>query len=502
VMARDLETAAQVVAIPPAARAALTGTERPILLLERLPGRTLAELAPENASLGVMLPYTPLQHLLFDRGAPPLLVMTSANRSSEPIAYEDGEAFERLAHLADAFLVGERPIARRVDDSVVQLAPGGVAVSRRARGYAPAPVARGPAFDRPRLALGAELKSSVALAVDGVVYVSQHLGDLSDLDSFTAFRETVYDLCAMYRLDPHALPVVHDRHPGYPSSRFARSLGGPRHEVQHHVAHVASVAAEHGAWDVPLLGFAFDGAGLGDDGAIWGGEVFHGSVQGGFTRVAHLREAYLPGGDAAARNPVQAAAGWLHALGDEGWERAVRVGLSDVRLGVARRLIDGRLHTFRTTSMGRLFDTVAALTGFDRTMTFEGQAAIALEALARESDDDRSYPWPFDGRTWDHAPLLSAVLDDLEAGVAARDVARRFHETLALGVTEAASTLRAAHPFERVALSGGVFQNTLLVERLALHLAAHDLPWWGNARVPANDGGVSLGQIALAALQP
>jgi hydrogenase maturation protein HypF len=504
VMARDLEVARRVVELPEAAVAALSGSERPIVLLPRLPGATLEGLAPDNAYLGIMLPYTPLHHLLFDAGAPPLLVMTSANRSSEPIAYGDDEAFERLAALADAFLVGERPIARRVDDSVVQVVGGAAAVSRRARGYAPAPVARGPAFERPRLALGAELKSSVALAVDGAAYVSQHLGDLSDLDSFTAFTETVYDLCAMYRLDPHALPVVHDRHPGYPSSRFAHTLGGPRLEVQHHVAHVASVAAERGAWDVPLLGFAFDGAGLGDDGVVWGGEVFHGSLVEGFTRVAHLREAFLPGGDAAARAPVQAAAGWLHALGDDVWERVARppVGLSDVRLGVARRLIEGRLHTFRTTSMGRLFDTVAALTGFHRTMTFEGQAAIALEAMARRSSDARAYPWPFDGTTFDHAPLLDAVLVDLERGAAAPDVARRFHETIALGVVVAAQELRKAYPFERLVVSGGVFQNALLLERLGARLDGAGVAWWGNARVPANDGGVSLGQLALGAFLP
>jgi len=510
VMARDQDALAGVVDLDDATRALLASSARPIVLAPRASAAAAAAaalpegLAPDNAYLGVMLPYTPLQHLLFDRGAPDLLVMTSANRSSEPIAYRDGEALERLAGMADAFLVGERPIARRVDDSVAQVVAGAVAIGRRARGYAPAPVLRSERFERPLLALGAELKSSVALAVGGSAYVSQHLGDLGDLESFTAFQETVYDLCAMYRVDPRRVRLVHDLHPAYPSSRFAEQLGGERVAVQHHAAHVASVLAERGAWGTPVLGFAFDGAGLGDDGTVWGGEVFHGSLEGGLRRVAHLRPAALPGGDAAARTPVQAAVGWVAALGDGALDRllAPPFAFPPARVAVARRLVATGLHAPATTSVGRLFDTVAALLGFHRTMSFEGQAAIGLETLAWRVAEAEPYPWPFDGTTWDHGPLLAAVMDDVEAGVERARIARRFHEALAQGVLDAAVALAAAHPFERVVLSGGVFQNRLLVERVVARLATQDIGSWRNGAVPSNDGGISLGQLALAVTLP
>ncbi len=507
VMARDLDALVAHVDLAPAARRLLAGAARPIVLLSKRGDALPDGLAPDNASLGVMLPYTPVHHLLFDDGAPELLVMTSANRSSEPIAYRDEEAFERLQGLADAFLVGERPIARRVDDSVAQVMAGEGVVVRRARGYAPAPVLRSERFERPLLALGAELKSSVALAAGGAAYVSQHLGDLGDLESFLAFQETVHDLCAMYGVDARRVRLVHDRHPAYPSSRFAERLGGERVAVQHHAAHVASVLAEQAAWTLPVLGFAFDGAGLGDDGTIWGGEVFVGSLESGLHRIAHLRPGYLPGGDAAARSPVQASVGWLEALGDGVWDRVLRppFNLPAARVQFARTLIESGLNTLRTTSVGRLFDTVAALTGFHRSMSFEGQAAIALEAAAQQAgpaERQGGYPWPFDGRCWDHAPLLAAVMDDLEAGTNRGSVAWRFHEALAAGVAQAAHDLQATVRFERVVLSGGVFQNALLVERTRAHLDRADIPHWCNRIVPSNDGGVSLGQLALAACLP
>ncbi len=508
VMGRDLDALEPHVELSPAARRLLSGSERPIVLLAKRGDTLPADLAPDNAALGVMLPYTPVHHLLFDGGAPELLVMTSANRSSEPIAYRDDEALERLQGLADAFLIGERPIARRLDDSVALVVAGESAVVRRARGYAPAPVLRSERFEQPLLALGAELKSSITLGVGGSAYMSQHLGDLGDLESYQAFRETVQDLCAMYHVDPRQVRMVHDLHPAYASSRFAEQFGAARLAVQHHVAHVASVLAERGAWEVPVLGFAFDGAGLGDDGSVWGGEVFAGSLVGGLRRVAHVRQGYLPGGDAAARTPIQAAAGWLEALGDGVWERVTQppFDLPAARLGFARQLIHTGLNTLRTTSVGRLFDTVAALTGFHRSMTFEGQAAIGLEAAARrtsESERDlEPYPWPFDGRTWDHAPLLAALLDDIDAGASVARVAWRFHDALARGVAEAAISLRTDEPFERVVLSGGVFQNSLLVERIVLHLDGADIPHWRNKVVPSNDGGISLGQLALAACLP
>ncbi len=270
-----------------------------------------AGVAPENDELGVMLPYTPLHHLLFAGGAPEILVMTSANRSSEPIAYRDEDAVHQLSGIADAFLIGERPIARRVDDSVARVGAFGPTILRRARGYAPSAAATLPTA-RPILALGADLKNTIALVVDGQVFVSQHIGDLDHYQSFCAFRETIQDLLSMYEIDSSELLLVHDAHPEYVSTIYASELrAAERVSVQHHRAHIASVLAERSSWDKRVIGISFDGTGYGDDGTIWGGEIFAGSVREGFERVAHLRSAILPGGDAAAAHPVQAAAGFL-----------------------------------------------------------------------------------------------------------------------------------------------------------------------------------------------
>jgi len=311
-MVRDVETARGLVELSAEARALLTSPARPIVLC---PARIELEgVAPDNADLGVMVPYAPLHHLLFAAGAPPVLVMTSANRSSEPIAYDDVDALDRLAGIADAFLIGERRIARRVEDSVVSAAAFGPTVLRRSRGYAPDAVAELP-VDRPILAVGADLKNAITLVVDGNAFVSQHIGDLEQSRAFAAFRETIGDLCRMYEVRGDDLLVVHDLHPEYASTGFARSLPGDHAAVQHHHAHVASVLAERGAWDRRVVGVAFDGTGYGEDGAIWGGEIFVGGLGGGFARAAHLREAALPGGDAAARFPVHAAAGFTAQLG-------------------------------------------------------------------------------------------------------------------------------------------------------------------------------------------
>ncbi|HKI56760.1 MAG TPA: carbamoyltransferase HypF [Trueperaceae bacterium] len=503
-MARDVDAVRAVAAPGPAELEALRSPARPIVLLSKraagLDARLLHALAPDNADIGVMLPYAPLHHLLFAAGAPELLVMTSANRSSEPIAYRDEEALRTLTGLADAFLVGERPIARRIDDSVVAVLGGTPTVIRRARGYAPAPVVSDPRFAAtpPVLALGAGLKNSITLAVAGQAFVSQHLGDLDNLDAAMAFEETVRDLGAMYGVDPRGARVVHDLHPGYRSSRFARALGAPTLAVQHHRAHVASVLAEHGAWDARVLGLAFDGAGLGDDGTVWGGEAFLGSLTEGLARVAHLRPAWLPGGDAAARRPQQAAAGFLLAQADDAWEALLPARI----VAVSRAVTASPGACPSTTSIGRLFDAAAGLLGFDRAMTFEGQAAMWLEALARNGArrDDPGYPLPFDGATWDHRTLLGALLRDVHRGVGAERCAWRVHAGIATGVVAAAERLAGAHGVGVVVLSGGVWQNRLLHELGVAGLRGCGLePWW-NLAVSPGDGGISLGQAALAAV--
>jgi len=502
-MAGDLAVARRLVELAAEAEALLTSAARPIVLA---PARVeLAGVAPDHRDLGVMLPYAPLHHLLFAHGAPEALVLTSANRSSEPIAYRDDEAALRLDGIADAFLIGARPIARRIDDSVATVTALGPAVLRRARGYAPAAVARLPA-ERPILALGADLKNAVTLVVAGEAFVSQHLGDLDHYDAFRAFEETVRDLTAMYEIDWDQLVVAHDLHPQYASTRFALTLSGARTvAVQHHRAHVASVLAEHEALDARVLGVAFDGTGYGDDGAIWGGEIFAGSVREGLARVAHLRPAVLAGGDAAARHPVQAAAGFLADIADIADLpdlTAPPFGFPRLYLQ-ARELVEKGLRVFPTTSAGRLFDTVAALLGFTRPISFEGQAAIWLEQIARTAlPSTEPYAVQFAAPELDFRPLLAAVIEDRRAGRPAPEIARAFHGGLAAGLAAAAVELAGREGLDTVVLTGGVFQNRLLLERTAALLRAASLAVWTNHQVPANDGGISLGQAALALHAP
>jgi hydrogenase maturation protein HypF len=499
VMARDLEQARALVELSPQAESLMTSPARPIVLAQARV--ELRGIAPNNHELGVMLPHAPLHYLLFDAGAPPVLVLTSANRSSEPIAYTDDDARIRLAGIADAFLIGERAIARRVDDSVARAGVCGPVILRRSRGYAPGAVARLP-VDRPILALGADLKNTVTLVVDGQAFVSQHIGDLDHYPAFEAFRETIGDFLSMYQVRSEDLLVVHDSHPQYVSSVHALELpAAERRTVQHHRAHIASVLAEREAWDERVLGVSFDGTGYGDDGAIWGGEIFAGSISRGFERLAHLRYASLPGGDTAAHHPVQAAAGFLLDMD----------GLPDLsaapfrfpeRYEVSRQLARTGVRTFPTSSVGRLFDAAAALLGFEGPVTFEGQAAMWLEHLARTSKPQDDYPFPMTAGVLDFHPLLSAVALERQRGRDPGEIARAFHLGIARGVGDALEVLSGQTGIHTVVLSGGVFQNEMLLSDLQSILADLGLRVWTNHAVPPNDGGISLGQAAVAAMGP
>jgi hydrogenase maturation protein HypF len=497
-MARNLDVAMGLVELTAEGLALLTSAARPIVLAPAR--RRLAGVAPGTAELGVMLPYTPLHHLLFEAGAPEALVMTSANRSSEPIAYRDQEALESLAGIADAFLVGERPIARRVDDSVARVSPQGPLVLRRGRGYAPGAVAAIPT-KRPILAVGGDLKNTVSVVVEGQAFMSQHIGDLEQYGAYRAFSETVSDLARMYRLNWEQALVVHDAHPEYRSTQHALELPAWRHApVQHHRAHVASLLAERQAWDRRVVGVAFDGTGYGDDGAIWGGEFFAGSLRTGLDRVAHLRYARLAGGDASATHPVQSAAGFLAEVDDLPDLMAPPFDFPERYLG-ARALLRSGLRTFRTSSVGRLFDAAAALLGFTRPISFEGQAAIWLEHLARTSPEVAAYPLPFEAGVLDFRPLLRAVVEDRMRGREAREIARAFHAGVARAICGTALELCEAHHARTVVLSGGVFQNQLLLFDLAELFQGSGFELWTHAKVPPNDGGISLGQSALGAFE-
>ena len=495
-MAKNLETARNFIEVSAETEALLCSRARPIVIATAK--RQLDSVAPDNQELGVMLPYTPLHHLLFASDAPDILVMTSANRSSEPIAFDDVEALDRLSDIADGFLIGERPIARRVDDSITRAGVFGPAILRRARGYAPSAVAVFPT-KRPILALGADLKNTITLVVDGQAFVSQHIGDLEHFQSLQSFQQTIEDLISMYEVRRDELLVVHDAHPQYASTGHAASLSSiQKHSVQHHRAHIASVLAERDEWNKRVVGVSFDGTGYGDDGTIWGGEFFVGSVRESFERVAHLRRAVLAGGDAAAQHPVQAAVGFLAQLDS----------LPDVTLPPfnfperyrnAMELVRKGVRTFTTSSIGRLFDAAAALLGFTRETTFEGQAAMWLEQLARGARPTDPYPFPFVDGELDFRPLLTNLACDRARGRHADECARAFQQGIAQSILCVSTALCSAKDIDTVVLSGGVFQNELLLEDLSSMFGATPFQVWTNHAVPSNDGGISLGQAALAA---
>lgn len=495
VMARDLKQAQAIVELNHESEALLCSAVRPIVLANAKVSN--AEVAPDNADIGVMLPYTPLHHLLFAENAPEVLVMTSANRSSEPIAFDDDDARRRLSGIADAFLIGERPIARRVDDSIVRVGAFGRMTLRRARGLAPGSVATIPT-DRPILALGADLKNAITLVVDGQAFVSQHIGDLHHHDCLLSFEQTIDDLLAMYALRLEDVTVVHDLHPQYTSTAFAQARPSDAIGVQHHRAHVASVLAERCCLHERVLGVAFDGTGYGDDGTIWGGEIFCGSVSGGFQRIAHLRNAWLAGGDAAAEHPVQAATGFLSQM-------QKLPDLRDAPFNFPRvyeyslQMVNKRVRTFTTSSMGRLFDAAAALLGFTRNSTFEGQAATWLEHQARKSSRVEAYPFPLQGHELDFRPLLQSIVEERVRGRCPAEIARAFHLGIASGLCEAIKCFCVRERVQIVVLSGGVFQNDMLLTDIKSLLDSEPLCVWTNHDVPANDGGISLGQAALAA---
>ena len=495
VMVADERAARRLCVLHEEATQALGSAQRPIVLAPRRLGSAVAQdVAPRLPDLGVMLPSSPLHVLLLELAGRPL-VMTSGNPVDEPVLHLDAEARARLGPLVEGLLEHNRPIHVRADDSVARSLPdGSVQLLRRARGWVPQPLRLPIPAEPPVLAVGAHLKSTVALAQGGSMVVSQHLGDLSDWPTYAAFTAAVEHLVHLSGTQPTL--VAHDLHPDYRSTQWAVESGLPLLGVQHHHAHIASCLVEHGV-TTPVLGIAFDGTGLGDDGTLWGGEFLVADLRTSL-RVGHLRSVGLPGGEAAVREPWRTALSWVHrALGPDA---AARQGARlDHRWPAMLSLISSG-SALETTSVGRLFDGVAALLGVTRRVTYEGQAAVELEALARQATTrGKAYEVAVDGDVLDPAPALAALLADRDSGVGSPDLAAGFHRGLAQGTAALAVKLAAEHGVDTVALSGGVFQNVLISAMLTRRLRAAGLRVLEHRQVPPNDGSISIGQAAVAA---
>lgn len=503
-------------------RELLESPQRPIVLLQRRSGAPVSlQVAPGNRTLGIMLPYTPLHHLLLspvlggqDAGsaAPPALVMTSGNLSEEPIVTGNEEALERLARLADAFLLHDRPIQVRCDDSVTRVFRGKEMTLRRARGYAPFPVRLARPV-RSVLAVGGELKNTFCLTRDNYAFMSQHMGDLENAETLASFEENVAHFQRLFRVTPEAL--VHDLHPEYLSTSWAveqsqgsgNLCGLPLVAVQHHHAHLAACLADNGQ-EGPAIGVSWDGTGYGTDGAIWGGEFLVGDSEG-FRRLAHFKYLPLPGGAVAIRRPYRMALSHLaNAFGEEAGrlELPFLRDISATEVAVIRHQIVSGLNSPLTSSAGRLFDAVAALLGIRGAVNYEGQAAIEMETLAASVSGAAPYPVMELGLvpltlpgTIDPAPLIRAVVEDFRAGIPAAVAAARFHVTMAVLIAKVCGIIARQEGVSTVCLSGGVFQNMLLLEQTVTRLEEAGLTVLTHHQVPPNDGGIALGQAVVGA---
>jgi hydrogenase maturation protein HypF len=491
-MARDLDAAGELVRLGAVEVALLTGRDRPIVLAPRRPGaRVGAAVAPLSPELGVMLPYSPLHHLLLaDVGEP--LVMTSGNVSDEPIAYEDDDALERLSGIADAFLLHDRPIETRTDDSVLRVARDRPLPLRRSRGAVPSLLALPLPADRHVLATGAELKSTFCLARGRRAWVSHHIGDLQNEETLRSFETGIAHFEKLFAVAPAV--VAHDLHPDYLSTSYALAREGvERVAVQHHHAHLVACLAEHGETG-PAVGAIFDGAGLGTDGTVWGGEILVGDLRG-FERAGHLWPVALPGGDRAAREPWRMACAWRAAAGGDARPLP---GVDERRWHAVAQIAESGLNSPPTTSVGRLFDAVAALCGLRLEITFEGQAAMELEA-ACDGAERGAYPLRAVAGVLDARETILAIDRDVSRGVSAGAIATRFHHALADATAAECAQLAADRDLEIVVLSGGAFQNRRLLERTAAGLEKAGLRVLVPERLPPNDGGVAFGQAAVAA---
>jgi hydrogenase maturation protein HypF len=502
VMMSDIELVENHCHLNPPEIESLMSPARPVVILERRPGSDISPaVAPGQSTLGIMLPYTPLHELLLEPepGYPRALVMTSGNLSEEPIATGNKEARERLAGLADAFLLHDRDIHVRCDDSVYRVFRSDAYPLRRSRGYAPYPVPL--PWEAPRLlAAGPELKNTFCLTRDKYAFVSHHIGDMENYETLQSFQSGIEHFERLFRIRPAA--IAYDLHPNYMATRYALDRAEaenlPSIGVQHHHAHIAACMADCGLQDGTVIGFAFDGTGYGEDGVIWGGEVLLADYSE-YHRAYHLEYIPMVGGEAAIRHPWRLALAWLHAAGIP-WEDdlpPVAAATLEERQ-VVESMLKNMVNTPLTSSMGRLFDAAAAMAGGRQDVNYEAQAAIEFEAALDKEEQD-AYQFEIDGSIISAVPVIQQMVDDHRAGARLPVISARFHNGVAELVLQLATSVRDHQGLRQVALSGGVWQNMALLGRTRALLSRAGFEVLTHKQVPTNDGGVALGQAVIAA---
>lgn len=504
-MAYDLEAIRRHCFIAQPEEELLTSIQRPIVLLERKPDSNISEhCAPNLHTLGFMLPYTPLHYLLLEptNDFPNALVMTSGNLSEEPIAYTDEDAMLRLDSIADAFLTHNRPIHMRMDDSVHSISAGKPAILRRARGFAPSPILLAENIP-PTLGAGAELKNTFCLGRSNQAFLSHHIGDLENYETLRSYEEAIDHYQRLFRISPRMIGC--DMHPDYLASRYAADRAAaesiPLVKVQHHHAHLAACLADNGVSTLdPVIGLTYDGTGFGLDGTIWGGEILVGSYDK-FQRAYSLQYAPLAGGDAGVRRPSKMALGWLYSLGMV-WEEDLPPvnDLNPQELEVLSIQLKRSINTPLTSSMGRLFDAVASLVGVRQQASYEGQAAIELEAIA-DPNESGFYEFDISETSFSPAPLFSAIIHDMRAGIQLPELSARFHNSIANLSLELCRRIRNLSGIGTVTLSGGVWQNRFLFTRTVYNLETNGFTVLRHQQTPVNDGCIALGQLMVAVHQ-
>ncbi|MDD2922566.1 MAG: carbamoyltransferase HypF [Anaerolineales bacterium] len=516
-MFADIESVQRFCEVNEAERALLSGHEKPIVLLNVKANEKIAKsVAPKMDTLGVMLPYTPLHHLLLNQtdptlvkhSAPSILVMTSGNFSEEPIAIDNEDALERLSPLADAFLIHNRDIHIRCDDSVVRveshqatfdLRPS-IIYLRRSRAYAPYPVNL-PFDTAPTLAVGGELKNTFCLTRERYAFLSQHVGDMENVEIYESFEQNVEHLSRLFRVQPEI--IAYDLHPNYFTTAYAQRATPhvPHIAVQHHHAHIASCMADNQLDDRKLIGLAFDGTGYGSDGAIWGGEILVASYAD-FERVAHLEYLPLPGGDSATRNPWKIAVGYAEALGLDVSDLPFMESVDAQSVDVVRKQVRRKLNAPQTSSMGRLFDAVAALIGVRNQVTYEAQAAIEMEILSRKFvRAAKPYPYQIENENIRVGEMIQKIIEDVKSNQETGLIAARFHQTISEIAVNVSKSVREKTKINEAALSGGVWQNQTLLTLTRENLLRENFVVYTHQQTPANDGGLALGQAVVANYQ-